>query len=209
MAGKGDDYRTRQDMPSKYDFISEVKNDKFYGAKDIKARDLKVRQKFEKEIPMYKRKDYVQGNMIMFWYLQPKLAEELEYFDAWPFTILLGEVTTKSGEKRIIGWNIHYYPPYIRYKILAFILEKFKADYKKGWNEGLLKPWTNFQYERFKREMRKAKLDFGIREYDPHLMTKIRLIPPKLWTKAVFTEGLFRKKSREAILKYWQSLPIK
>ena len=54
-------------------------------------------------------------------------------------------------------------------------------------------------------QLEKAKLDFGIREYIPQLMAKVTPIPVSGWQKAVFTEGHFRKETREQILSYWKN----
>jgi hypothetical protein len=54
-------------------------------------------------------------------------------------------------------------------------------------------------------QLQKAKLDFGIREYIPGLMSKITPIPAAEWPKAVLTEGHFRKETREQILNYWKN----
>ena len=39
--------------------------------------------------------------------------------------------------------------------------------------------------------------------YVPNLMRNMKIVPFKNWSKAVFTEGVFKKKTRDAILKYW------
>ena len=39
----------------------------------------------------------------------------------------------------------------------------------------------------------------------PNLMGKIVPIPAADWPKAVFTEGHFRKETREQILNYWKN----
>jgi hypothetical protein len=54
-------------------------------------------------------------------------------------------------------------------------------------------------------QLQKAKLDFGIREYIPNLMGKITPIPAVDWSKAVLTEGHFKKETREQILNYWKN----
>jgi hypothetical protein len=54
-------------------------------------------------------------------------------------------------------------------------------------------------------QLQKAKLDFGIRMYIPKLMASVTPIPVKDWQKVVFTEGRFKKQTRDAILKYWRN----
>jgi hypothetical protein len=64
---------------------------------------------------------------------------------------------------------------------------------------------TYMQYKMLLEQLRDQGLDFGVREYIPNLMHSIRPIPPKDWSKAVFTEGRFKKRTREQILNYWRT----
>ena len=139
----------------------------------------------------------------MFDYFEPATKEDLEYYDAMPCTIFFGIANTKNG-KRVIGFNIHYYPPRIRYQVMNRIFEIFKPLYLKSWNDPIKKEISYFNYKMLIEQLQKAKLDFGIRMYIPNLMASITPIPTKDWSKAVFTEGRFRKQTREAILKYWK-----
>ena len=84
------------------------------------------------------------------------------------------------------------------------IFEIHKNAYLQSWDKPLTKEMPGFDYNMFIHRLRDAKLDFGIRMYDPELMREIRPLPPKAWSKAVFTEGRFKKQTREAILKYWK-----
>jgi hypothetical protein len=81
--------------------------------------------------------------------------------------------------------------------------------YLESWDKSLSSEMADFNYKMLMRQLQKAKLDFGIRLYIPELMHKIEPIPPKYWQKAVFTEGRFRKKTREQILKYWKDKILK
>lgn len=83
------------------------------------------------------------------------------------------------------------------------ILEIFKNIYKQDWN-GVNEEISYFDYHMLVYQLQKAKLDFGVRMYDPNLMTYIRPVPPKFWSKAVLTEGYFKKRTREAIMNYWK-----
>ena len=65
-----------------------------------------------------------------------------------------------------------------------------------------------FNYKMLISQLQKAKLDFGIREYIPKLMTKVTPIPAAGWQKAVFTEGHFKKETRQQILNYWKNKSI-
>lgn len=171
---------------------------------NVQARDKKVRKFIDENVDTKSKKTIFPGQLIMFNYFQPKTEEQLQYYDAMPCTIFFGEIHTKDGP-RIIGFNLHYYPPRIRYMVIDRIFEIFKPFYLKSWNESLDHEISDFNYRMLMRQLQNAKLDFGIREYIPQLMHKITPIPPKHWQKVVFTEGRFKKETREQILKYWKN----
>ena len=52
--------------------------------------------------------------------------------------------------------------------------------------------------------MENAGLGFGVRMYDPKLMYNVTPVPVEFWSKAVLTEGQFKKQTREKILDYWK-----
>jgi hypothetical protein len=140
----------------------------------------------------------------MFDYFEPATKEDLEYYDAMPCTIFFGIVNTEKG-RRVLGFNIHYYPPRIRYQVIDRIFEIFRPLYLKAWNEPLTEEMNHFNYKMLIAQLQKAKLDFGIRMYIPKLMASVTPIPVKDWQKVVFTEGRFKKQTRDAILKYWKN----
>lgn len=197
--------KNQKDMPKDYNIVKEIQKDKLYKS-NVKVRDDKARKILEDETSMVSNNKYIEGNLYMFNYFTPKTQEELKYYDAMPVAILFGSFKTKSGENRILGFNIHYYPPRIRYQIMNKIIEVFKGVYKKNWGEPLKTPITKFTYYSLIRNLQQAKLEFGVREYDPQLMGKVHPIPVSLWHKAVFTEGHFKKQTREAILNHWKQL---
>ena len=140
----------------------------------------------------------------MFNYFQPKTEEHLQYYDAMPCTIFFGTFQSKAG-LRVLGFNIHYYPPRIRYQLMDYIFEIFKPIYLRNWDKTLSTEISAMNYKMLITQLQKAKLDFGVREYIPSLMTSIKPIPPMYWQKAVFTEGHFKKETREQILNYWKN----
>lgn len=85
------------------------------------------------------------------------------------------------------------------------IYEIFKPIYSKQFNTPLTEEMSYFNYKMLIDQLQKAKLDFGIREYIPNLMAKVTPIPVANWPKAVFTEGHFKKETREQILSYWKN----
>lgn len=175
---------------------------------NVKRRDTNVRKFIDTNVTTANHSAIFPGQLVMFNYFQPKTEEQLEYYDAMPCTIFFGRINTENG-KRVIGFNIHYYPPKIRFQIMDRIFDIFKPMYLESWDKSLSSEMADFNYKMLMRQLQKAKLDFGIRLYIPELMHKIEPIPPKYWQKAVFTEGRFKKKTREQILKYWKDKILK
>lgn len=195
--------KTSKDKPPKdFNLLKAIREEKEYKSNVIR-RDKNIRKYVDENFKVKGRPSIMPGQLIMFNYFEPATKEQLEYYDAMPCTIFFGEVNTKNG-KRVIGFNIHYYPPRIRYQIMNRIFEIFKPLYLKNWNEPLSEEMSYFNYKMLIQQLQKAKLNFGIREYIPNLMASVTPIPVKAWSKAVFTEGRFKKQTREAILKYWQ-----
>lgn len=141
-------------------------------------------------------------------YFEPKTEEQLEYYDAMPCTIFFGRVKNKKGEPRVLGFNIHYYPPRIRFQILTRIMSIFEPFYRKMWDKTSPQDLSYFDYNMLLWQLQKAKLDFGVRMYIPDLIGKCYLVQPQYWSKAVLTEGKFKKRTRAAILNYWKQLKI-
>lgn len=185
-----------------YSLIREIRQDDLYKS-NVSRRDSVARKIIEEECNVTGPKDAIPGQLISFNYFEPKWKEELEYYDAKPVTIFFGVFNTKDGQ-RIMGFNIHYYPPRIRFQIMDRIMEIWKPMYMKVWDEGLKGDLSHFDYKWLQMQLEKAGLGFGVRMYIPSLTGSIKVIPPRLWKKAVFTEGVFKKKTRELILDYWK-----
>lgn len=174
---------------------------------NIKVRDNRVRKYIDNNIDVKTSKSIFPGQLIMFNYFEPKTKEELKYYDAMPCTIFFGVFKTENGP-RVIGFNLHYYPPKIRYELMDRIFDIYKPLYIKTWDNPLKSEMSYFNYKMLMEQLQKAKLDFGIRMYIPELMHKITPIPPSVYAKAVFTEGHFKKETREQILNYWKNKAI-
>lgn len=205
-----------QKPPKDYQLIKAIRGKKqkniegepaLYKANVVK-RDTNVRKFVDANVEQTNSHPIFPGQLVMFNYFQPKTEEQLEYYDAMPCTIFFGNIKTEEGP-RVIGFNIHYYPPKIRFQIMDRIFDIFKPMYLESWDEPLQSEMSDFNYKMLMRQLQKAKLDFGIRLYIPQLMHKIEPIPPKFWQKAVFTEGRFKKRTREQILNYWRTKIIK
>lgn len=188
-----------------FDLIKAIEKEKEYHWKPYR-RDKRVREDFTRKYKVETNyKMWINpGQMLMFDYLKPIHKDELEYYDAMPMTIFFGTVKTSNGP-RVIGWNIHYYPPEIRYQLLDWMLKLHRSDYMKYWEEPQPREIQGFQPLMLVHKLREAKLDFGIRMYDPTLMRNIRPLPTKAWSRAVFTEGRFMKRTRSAIMNYWST----
>ena len=194
--------RASNKAPKNFDMLKAIREEKLYKA-NVQRRDVTARKFVDENYDIKGKPAILPGQLIMFNYFEPATKEKLEYYDAMPCTIFFGIVNTKNG-KRVIGFNIHYYPPRIRYQLMNRIFEIFRPIYEKQFNEPLKEEMSYFNYKMLISQLQKAKLDFGIREYIPQLMAKIVPIPVSGWQKAVFTEGHFRKETREQILNYWK-----
>lgn len=189
--------------PKDFDMYKAIRSEKHYKS-NVRRRDIASRKYIDENLKSEGKSSIFPGQLIMFNYFQPKTADQLEYYDAMPCTIFFGVINTKQG-KRVIGFNIHYYPPRMRYRLMARIYEIFEPIYSKCFNKPLSQEVAYFNYKMLIDQLQKAKLDFGIREYIPGLMGNITPIPAADWPKAVFTEGHFRKETREQILNYWKN----
>ena len=174
---------------------------------NVIRRDALARKFIDENVQTTNTKPIFPGQLVMFNYFQPKTKEQLKYYDAMPCTIFFGIKKTDEGV-RVIGFNIHYYPPKIRFQIMDRIFDIFKPLYLESWDKSLGSEMSDFNYKMLMRQLQKAKLDFGIRMYIPELIHKIMPIPPKYWQKAVFTEGKFKKQTRLQILNYWKDKAI-
>lgn len=143
------------------------------------------------------------GQLISFNYFTPKTADQLEYYDAKPVTIFFCVFNAKDG-KRILGFNIHYYPPKIRAKVMDRIYKMFESVYGKYFDTNIPAEVSGIEYQALVQSLKKAKLDFGVREYIPSLCHQVRQVPPNMWNVALYTEGVFKKRTREQILKFWK-----
>ena len=189
--------------PKDFDMLKAIRAEKDYKS-NVKRRDVNSRKYIEENLKVEGRTSVMPGQLIMFNYFEPATKDKLEYYDAMPCTIFFGIVNTQNG-KRVIGFNIHYYPPRIRFQLMNRIYEIFKPIYNKNFNTPLDSEMDYFNYKMLISQLQKAKLDFGIREYIPMLMAKVTPVPVSAWPKAVLTEGHFKKETREQILSYWKN----
>lgn len=189
-------------MPKNYSLLSEIQKDPLYKSK-VSYRDTQSRKILENLCSAAKPTKLLEGNLYMFHYYTPKTAEELEYYDAMPCTIVFGRFKSQNGS-RILGFNLHYYPPKIRYQVMNKVMDIYKSSYQNVWSTGFSRDLSQIEYQNLVRSLEKANLGFGVHMYIPSLITKSQLVPPSLWHLASFSEGRFRKATREVIMKYWK-----
>ena len=190
-------------IPKSYSLLEEIKKDKLYKKTCVNA-DLIARKMIEDSVKSSGiSRGAKAGQLILFKYLEPKTKDELEYYDASPCTIFFGTYMAKEG-KRILGFNIHYYPRKARFNIMDKIFQMYRPIYAKYFDTGLDHDLDAFDYHYLIDQLEEHGLGFGVRMYIPALASEPRIIKPELWTTAVFTEGWFKKKTKAAIIQYWR-----
>lgn len=151
------------------------------------------------------KKYLLPGQVVLFHYAEPKFKEDLEYYDRTPFTLFLGITRTKDGNIREVGLNLHYFPPFARARILNHTYEVFKPYFDKNFNDVTGKPNTFISYKQLKHLMRtNLKIAFGIKMYIPVLRQASWVIPTRLLSTAMYTEGHFSKASLQQIFHFWR-----
>ncbi len=193
----------KEKVPKNYRLYETIRQEKLYKS-NINVRDKVARRTLEESLDSRNSSSILPGQLIMFDYFEPATEKDLEYYDAKPVTIFFNKIKTDDGF-RVLGFNIHYYPPRIRYRIMDRIFEIFKPFYEKAWNDPLKKELTYMEYKMLMGQLKKSKLDFGVRMYIPKLMNRITPIPTKYWSISVFSEGHFKKRTREMIMNYWKN----
>ena len=194
-------------MPKHYNLHQAIMQEKDYKS-NVVRRDKNSRKFFESNHVAADQSKLKIGSLYLMDYFEPKTEEQLKYYDAMPCTIFFGRVKNKQGEPRILGFNVHYYPPRIRFQVLTRIMSIFEPFYRKMWDKTKPDDLSYFDYNMLLYQLQKAKLDFGVRMYIPDLIGKCCLVEPQYWSKAVLTEGRFRKRTRDAILNYWKQRKI-
>lgn len=158
------------------DQIQILKND----SKKYKMSDLRLRT----ALP-----DTLVGSMIFYKY-DPKHKDTLPYYDSFPLVILLDE--TSDGW---LGLNLHYLPPGMRATFLTRMMDtlsnsKFDKKTRFKITYGLLKKASRYKY--FKPCIK--------RYLNNHVRSKVQIIRPAQWHKAIFLPTAdFRKASNKAV----------
>ena len=188
------------DCTSQYRMLRDIEKCPLY-KKEVK--DETARDYINESVERASAKRIVPGQLIVFNYFEPKTKEDLEYYDASPCTIFFNVIKTKNGV-RILGFNLHYFPPKIRFRIMDIIFSKYRAMYGKHFTTVMDRKMDNFDYVNLTKMLENMGMGFGVREYIPELCKDVRPIPPNMWKVAAYTEGWFKKRTREQILGYWK-----
>lgn len=189
--------------PKKFDLLVEVKKSPLYKLSNRDKRARLVLEEDKKKAKLTSKQNIVPGQLVLFKYLNPKNMEELEYYDASPCTIFFGIFNSKQG-RRVLGFNIHYFPPQLRYNIMSKIYEMYKPVYRKYFDTGVSRDLDAFDYSYLIDELSKHNLNFAVREYIPGLIGDTYIVPPKMWSVAMFTEGWFKKETRARIMELFK-----
>lgn len=150
------------------------------------------------------KKYLLPGELCVFSYSAPKTAAELEYYDATPFVLFFGITRTKEGNIREVGFNLHYYPPFARRRVLNTVYEVFKSYYKKYFNDQPHEASKAVNYHVLSRMLSSEKIKFGLRMYSPALRGATWTLPTKMAPVAALTEGHFNGATFLSVQRFWR-----
>lgn len=145
------------------------------------------------------------GQIVLFHYAEPKFKEELEYYDKTPLTLFVGITRTNDNTIREVGINLHYFPPFTRAHIIEHSYNVFKPFFDDNFNKVTGKPNKFISYNVLKSILkRNTKIAFGVKMYIPVLRQASFVLPTRLLSTAVYTEGRFSKASLAQIYHFWR-----
>lgn len=197
--------KTQPNPNKNFDLMESIKQNEFY---KTPGRDAKVRKWIDENIPLAKKGEIFPGQMVMFNYFNPKTAEDLKFYDAMPCTLFFGVFNSSQG-RRVLGFNVHYLPPALRYRVIDRIFKIYRPVYMKYFSQGLSHEIDGFEYQYIMGELEKIKLDWTVRMYDPILIGAVRTIAPEYWSTALLTEGHFKKDTQAHIMQLFKQESIK
>lgn len=190
-----------QEAGAKYSLIKQI-NESPYASKSPMQADEMARTFLDDHLKVGTAGKILPGQLIIFKYFEPKTKEDLELYDASPCTIFFNVVNTQEG-KRVLGFNLHYYPPKMRKQVMNTIFNIYKPVYSKYFKKGPTTALSGFDYKYIMDSLERAHLEFGVRMYIPELITDVKPIPPQMWHVACYTEGWFKKKTWSTVMRYW------
>lgn len=191
------------------DEIKEFRLDEAINDHPLARRPVNIRSKLAyKEILNNVKpttKYLLPGQCVLFNYAYPKYIDELEYYDATPFTIFFGLIRTKQNTIREVGINLHYFPPYARERVMNAIYVTFSQYFNKYFNTPSEKPTPFITYKALKAINRNKKIAFALKMYVPVNRGKTFVVPTRLLPTCYYTEGHFSKATMQQIFRFWRS----
>ena len=133
------------------------------------------RNQLMKEEPVELSNRRIIGSMQMFFY-DPKLKNELPFYDAFPLVIVLG-----PAQGGFLGLNLHYLPPTLRAKFLDALLD---VTNNKSYDDS-----TKFDitYGMLKSAMKYKYFKPCIKHYlNKHVRSRFATVPAPEWEIATF-----------------------
>lgn len=187
--------------------ISNFRLDEAINEHPLKRRPINSRSRLAyREILINTKastKYILPGQMSIFTY-NPKMADELEYYDKTPMVLFFGLTRDKKNNIREIGINFHFVPPFARTRILNTCYEVWKQYNELQFNDPIHRVNKYINWPILKRLCKKYKIEFIVRMYIPMLRRNTHIIPVRLWPTAFFSEGHFNKETLSNIMTYWR-----
>jgi hypothetical protein len=155
-----------------------------------KASNLRSinREKLMQEKELRSGRKQIIGSMQMFMY-DPKLKDELPYYDAFPLVIVVD-----SAPGGFYGLNIHYLPPILRAKFLDALMGIVGSDVSDR---------TKFElsYEMLKKSSKLRYFKPCFKHYlNEHVKSRFSEVPAPEWEIATFLPTAdFRKANRSKV----------
>jgi hypothetical protein len=148
------------------------------------------------------------GKLYKFNY-NPKLEEELDFYDAYPLMLNLGQTST-----HILGLNFHHFPPKIAKYIMKIILDGYKNHIKKETNNlkknafFIMQKGIPINYKILNRMFSSTNVSFSIRSYIKTRINNVVGCSFETWTDVLeLDDAKMVKKSKEQVWSlYYNSL---
>ena len=144
------------------------------------------------------------GMFAVFGYRHPKYEEQLPYYDATPAVIFCGITRTNDDTIRELGFNLHYFPPFTRARIIEVVYSTFRKYYDKHFNDAPRSPYSFIDYNKLKRMLDRYGIGFGLRMYIPVLRSQTYVVPTRLISTMMYTEGHFSGATLAQIQRFWR-----
>jgi len=115
------------------------------------------------------------GSLYMFEY-KAKHRDTLPVWDAFPLVFFFDTFTAKDGSKMLLGINMHYLPPSLRYTAFTSLLKlrnqkRYRENTRLKISWGVLKSLANSKF--FEHSVKMYRMD--------HVQSKFIQVPPRSW----------------------------